>query len=68
MEDLASRLSEGDLERVTAGMERLQQLGLRASQQDEVYRLQELVDDFDFMTAAEHVANMQVNLTKRGPS
>ncbi|PON18118.1 hypothetical protein C2W62_09595 [Candidatus Entotheonella serta] len=47
-------------------MERLQQLGLRASQQDEVYRLQELVDDFDFMTAAEHVANMQVNLTKRG--
>ncbi len=49
-------------------MERLQQLGLRASQQDEVYRLQELVDDFDFMTAAEHVANMQVNLTKRGPS
>ena len=68
LEELESRLSEGDLEGVTAAMEPVRQSGLSTSQQDDVDRLQAMIGDFDFMTAAELVADMRSKLTKLGPS
>ena len=63
LEELESQLSGGDLEGVTAAMERACQLGLTTSRHDDFDRLQAMVDDFDFVTAAELVAAMRSTLT-----
>ena len=56
LEDLTATLSEGDPEAVNAALEQLRVLGLDHAEPDVWTRLQALVDEFDFFTAAELVA------------
>ncbi len=61
LEELEVRLSEGDFGSVTAALERVCQPGL--ADEGDVARLQTMVNDFDFVAAAELVASMRTQLT-----
>ena len=62
LEELEARLSEGDPDAVLSALDHARALNMGDALRPECNRLQALVDDFDFFTAADLVAAMRTQL------